>query len=65
MAGLYDLLDQVCAERLGVPVEDYVNFVENCLSESRAESVVMCLLDEDSTDEQIETCKRIYDITQR
>lgn len=65
MAGLYDLLDQVCADRLGVPVEDYIRFVDEDLSEGRATVVVLCLLDEDSTQEQLAKCKKIYDITKR
>jgi hypothetical protein len=65
MIGLHDMMDTACAERLGVSVEDYIRFVEEDLTEERATIVICCLLDEESTPEQIEKCKRIYNITKR
>jgi len=65
MIGMWDMMDTACAERLGVPIEDYIRFVEEDLTMGRATIVIMCLLGEYSTDEQIEKCKRIYNITIR
>lgn len=65
MIGLHDMMDAACADRLGVSVEDYIRFVEEDLTEERATIVICCLLDEDSTQEQLAKCKRIYDITKR
>lgn len=65
MSGLYDLMDIACAKLLGIPVEDYIRFIDEDLTEMRATVVIFCLLDEKSTPEQIEKCKRIYNITVR
>ena len=30
MIGIYNMVDQGIAEELGVPVEEYINVIENC-----------------------------------
>ena len=65
MNGLYDLMDMACADRLGVSVDEYITFVDCDLTERRAMLIIGVLLDAESTEKQIEKCKKIYQITVR
>lgn len=42
---MFDLLDQVCAEVLGIPVQEYISKIET-LSGHRATIIIGYLLDE-------------------
>ena len=47
MGGLYDLMDQVVAVGLGVPMETYINIIETKCTEEEAAFIIMTIIDED------------------
>ena len=47
MGGLYDLMDQVVAVGLGVPMETYINIIETKCTEEESAFIIMTIIDED------------------
>ena len=46
MGGFYDLMDEIVAVGLGVPVETYINIIEKC-TEDDATFIITTFIDED------------------
>jgi hypothetical protein len=47
MGGFYDLMDEIVAVGLGVPVETYINIIETKCTEEDAAFIIMTIIDED------------------
>lgn len=47
MAGLFDLMDQMLAEELGVSIETYIHIIEQVTDEEQ-EQIIMGILENDS-----------------
>ena len=47
MGGFYDLMDEIVAVGLGVPVESYINIIETKCTEEDAAFIIMTIIDED------------------
>jgi hypothetical protein len=47
MGGFYDLMDEIVAVGLGVPVETYINIIETKCTEEEAAFIIMTIIDED------------------
>lgn len=56
---MYDLLDEMCSELLGVTTELYINKIES-ISEKRAELIISSLLSDDTI--KIEKAIRIFNL---
>lgn len=47
MGGFYDLMDEIVAVGLGVPVETYINIIETKCTEEEATFIITTFIDED------------------
>ena len=47
MGGFYDLMDEIVAVGLGVPMETYINVIETKCTEEEAAFIIMTIIDED------------------
>lgn len=56
---MFLLFDQICADTLEIPVQEYIKKVEK-LSEKRQEIIIENLLDINLTDEKLIKIKRIF-----
>lgn len=56
---MFILFDQICADTLEIPVQEYIEKVEK-LSEKRQEIIIENLLDINLTDEKLIKIKRIF-----
>lgn len=60
MFGLFDMMDQMIADSLGVDVEKYIEIIETKCSEEDATTIIMTLLDSEDKPEEIEKAKEIF-----
>jgi hypothetical protein len=47
MGGFYDLMDEIVAVGLGVPVETYIKIIETKCTEEEATFIITTFIDED------------------
>ena len=47
MGGFYDLMDEIVAVGLGVPVETYISVIETKCTEEEATFIITTFIDED------------------
>jgi hypothetical protein len=47
MGGFYDLMDEIVAVGLGVPVETYINIIETKCTEEEVTFIITTFIDED------------------
>ena len=55
MGGLYNLMDEIVAVGLGVPMETYINIIETKCTEEEATFIIMTIIDEDNLEKAKET----------
>lgn len=60
MFGLFDMMDQIIADSLGVDVEKYIEIIETKCSEEDATIIIMTLLESEDKPEEIAKAKEIF-----
>ena len=58
MGGLYNLMDEIVAVGLGVPMETYINIIETKCTEEEATFIITTIIDED--EDNLEKAKETF-----
>jgi hypothetical protein len=58
--GLFDMIDQILANSLGIDVETYIEIIDHKCTEEDATTIIMTLLDSEDRPEEIAKARSIF-----